>query len=38
MRLAYPEYSLEVQKKIACAQFISALTDDFIKRLEGEIL
>jgi len=38
VRLAYPECSLEVREKIACAQFISALTDGFIKRtlqLEG---
>jgi len=32
VRLAYPECSLEMRKKIACAQFISALTDGFIKR------
>jgi len=32
VRLAYPECSLEVREKIACAQFISALTDGFIKR------
>jgi len=31
VRLAYPEYSLEVREKIACAQFISTLTDSFIK-------
>jgi len=31
VRLAYPECSLEVREKIACAQFISALTDGFIK-------
>jgi len=38
VRLAYPECSLEVREKIACTQFISALTDGFIKRtlqLEG---
>jgi len=36
--LAYPECFLEVREKIACTQFISALTDGFIKRtlqLEG---
>jgi len=38
VRLAYPECFLEMREKIACAQFISALTDGFIKRtlqLEG---
>ena len=37
-RLAYPECSHEVRDKIACAQFISALSDGFVKRtlqLEG---
>ena len=37
-RLAYPECSHEVRDEIACAQFISALTDGFVKRtlqLEG---
>jgi hypothetical protein len=37
-RLAYPECSHEIQDKIACAQFISALSDGFLKRtlqLEG---
>jgi len=37
-RLAYPECTKEVRDKIACAQFIVALTDGFIKRtleLEG---
>lgn len=37
-RLAYPECALEVRDKIACAQFIAALTDGFVKRtlqLEG---
>jgi len=35
---AYPECTKEVRDKIACAQFIAALTDSFIKRtlqLEG---
>jgi len=40
VRLTYPEcsLSLEMREKIACAQFISALLDGFIKRtlqLEG---
>lgn len=30
-RLAYPECSLEVRDKIACAQFIAALLDVFLK-------
>jgi len=37
-RLAYPECTKKVRDKIACAQFIAALTDGFIKRtlqLEG---
>lgn len=37
-RLAYPECPFSVRDKIACAQFISALSDNFIKRtlqLEG---
>jgi len=37
-RLAYPECTNEVRDKIACAQFIAALSDGFIKRtlqLEG---
>lgn len=37
-RMAYPECSLEVRDKIACAQFVAALSDGFIKRtlqLEG---
>jgi len=33
MRLAYSECFLEVREKIACAQFISALTEGFIKRI-----
>ena len=36
--LAYPECSHEVREKIACAQFISVLSDGFVKRtlhLEG---
>jgi len=36
--LAYPECTKKVRNKIACAQFIAALTDGFIKRtlqLEG---
>lgn len=32
-RLAYPECSHEVRDKIACAQFILALMDDFVKRI-----
>lgn len=39
-RLAYPECSHEVRDKIACAQFIAALSDGFFKRtlqLEGNI-
>ena len=39
-RLAYPECSHEVRDKIACAQFISAISDGFLKRtlqLEGII-
>ena len=31
-RLAYPECSHEVRDKIACAQFIAALSDGFVKR------
>lgn len=31
-RLAYPECSHEVRDKIACAQFVSALSDGFLKR------
>jgi len=31
-RLAYPECSHEVRDKIACAQFIAALSDGFLKR------
>lgn len=31
-RLTYPECSFEVHEKIACAQFIFALSDGFIKR------
>lgn len=37
-RLAYPECPYAVRDKIACAQFVSALTDNFIRRtlqLEG---
>jgi len=37
-RLAYPECPLNVRDKIACAQFVSAISDNFIKRtlqLEG---
>jgi len=37
-RLVYPECSLNVRDKIACAQFVSAISDSFIKRtlqLEG---
>jgi hypothetical protein len=37
-QLAYPECSFAVRDKIACAQFISALTDGFVKKtlqLEG---
>lgn len=39
-RLAFPECTPTVQDKIACAQFVSALTDSFLKRtlhLEGII-
>jgi len=32
VRLIYPECSLEMREKIACAQFTSAVTDAFIKR------
>jgi hypothetical protein len=31
-RLAYPECSKEVRDKIACAQFVTALSEEFIKR------
>lgn len=31
-RLAYPECSHEIRDKIACAQFIAALSDGFLKR------
>jgi len=31
-RLAYPECSEEVRDKIACAQFVAALSEEFIKR------
>lgn len=31
-RLAYPKCPVAVRDKIACAQFISAITDSFIKR------
>jgi len=31
-RLAYPECSHEVKDKIACAQFIAALSDGFLKK------
>lgn len=31
-RLAYPESSHEIRDKIACAQFISALSNGYIKR------
>jgi len=31
-RLAYSDHTKEVRDKIACAQFIAALTDGFIKR------
>jgi len=31
-RLAYPECSHEIRDKIACAQFVAALSDGFIKR------
>ncbi|XP_032663763.1 uncharacterized protein LOC116840729 [Odontomachus brunneus] len=31
-RKAYPECSLEVREKIACSQFIAALSDGFVKR------
>jgi len=37
-RLAYPEYTKEIRDKVACAQFIAALSDGFIRRtlqLEG---
>ncbi|RLU24588.1 hypothetical protein DMN91_002677 [Ooceraea biroi] len=37
-RLAYPECSAEIQNKIACSQFVAALTDGYVKRtlqLEG---
>lgn len=37
-RLAYPECPFTVRDKIACAQFVSALSDNFVKRtlqLEG---
>jgi len=37
-RLAYPECSFAVRDKIACAQFVSTLSDGFVKRtlqLEG---
>lgn len=37
-RFAYPECSYEVRDKIACAQFISAISDNFVRRtlqLEG---
>jgi len=36
--LAYPECPLNVREKIACAQFVSAISDSFVKRtlqLEG---
>ena len=36
--LAYPECSFSVREKIACAQFVSALADNFVRRtlqLEG---
>jgi hypothetical protein len=39
-RLVYPECSTVVQDKIACSQFVAALSDNFIKRtlqLEGII-
>jgi len=32
-RLAYPKWLKEVGNKIACAQFIIALSDGFIKRI-----
>jgi len=32
LRLAYPKCSDEVRDKIACAQFIAALSDGFLKR------
>lgn len=35
LRLAYPECSHEVRDKIACAQFIAALTDEFIKKIRN---
>lgn len=31
-RLAYPECTHEIRDKIACAQFVAALTDGFLKR------
>lgn len=31
-RVAYPECSTEIRDKIACAQFIAALSDGFVKR------
>jgi len=31
-RLAYPECPHEIRDKIACAQFISAIFDNFVKR------
>lgn len=37
-RLAYPECSPEIRDKIACAQFVSAISDKFVKQtlqLEG---
>jgi len=37
-RLAYPECTKEIRDKVACAQFIAALSDGFIRRtlqLEG---
>ena len=39
-RLAYPECFLEVRDKIACAQFIAALSDSFLRQtlqLEAQI-
>jgi len=32
VRLAYPECPHEIRDKIACAQFISAIYDNFVKR------
>jgi len=32
VRLAYPECPHEIRDKIACAQFISAIFDNFVKR------